>query len=144
MSHIDIAFTSTILCTKVHGKLCLSQKQEGIKVGRIQPVWHLYRLQFQWPHQMLLPGGTQINKFEQISSDHQISLRGGGGRSDAKEGVFTLPCDLSHDALMFPAWEETDTCEKIPFHKCGKNPANYFPLIFVPSRKKTHVATACS
>ena len=52
---------------------------------------------------MLLRGVvcSEINKFEQVSSDrHQMSLAEGmspGLMSRGEEG--TLPCDLSHDAF---------------------------------------------
>ena len=48
--------------------------------------------------------GSQVKKFEQVSSDdHQMSVAGGNGvgsRSDWAGG--TLPCDLSHDAPQPP------------------------------------------
>ena len=37
-------------------------------------------LQFQWPQPDVSPGDPQMNKFEQVSSNHhQISLAGRGG-----------------------------------------------------------------
>ena len=55
-------------------------EQELIPVGCMPPSRKLYVLQFQLHHQMSLPAeGSQMNKFEQVSSDHQMSLAGEGG-----------------------------------------------------------------
>ena len=59
--------------------------------------------------------GPQMNKFEQVSSDHhQMSLL--GDKSPGVNGGVPLPCDLSHDAfdVTYP-YEQTDACENITF-----------------------------
>ena len=67
---------------------CVSQleikvQQDSIPVGCIPPTCKPYLLQFQLPPPDVAPrggGGPQMNKFEQVSSDHhQMSL--GRGRS---------------------------------------------------------------
>ena len=66
-------------------------------------------VQFQWLPPDVAPRGTQVNKFEQVSSDHrQISVAvTGAPRSDVFVGEVptwpfpgdNLPYDLSHDAF---------------------------------------------
>ena len=70
---------------------------------------------------MSLPGGPQMNKFEQVSSDHhQMSLAGVPMSDGWPYPTWhflrgTPPCDLSHDALdvISPTCKQTDACEHI-------------------------------
>ena len=55
-------------------------KQESIPVGCFLPAWKLYVIQFQLPPPDFTHGqgvGLQMNKFEQVSSDHHQMLLGG-------------------------------------------------------------------
>ena len=95
-----------------------------------KPAWKLYVLQFQWPPKRCHSGGSHMNKFEQVSSDHQMSLAGGfpglmsmsGGPQVWCPGGwgFTLP-DLSWGyPIMWCIWwypplEQIDTYENITF-----------------------------
>ena len=97
-------------------------------------------LQFQWPPPDVTPGGPQVNKFEQVSSEHhQMSLARGPQMNKfeqvsndhhqmSQEGLLvwcqgsTLPdlqYDLSHDAFNVtypsPLWTERRLWKRI----CG-------------------------
>ena len=74
-------------------------------------------------HQQMCPGWSQINKFEQVSSDHhQMSVAGWRvlvSRSEAQE-MDTLPYDLSHDSfkvtyLTPPVDRQIHICVNITF-----------------------------
>ena len=63
-------------------QLEIKVQQDSIPVGYIPPTCKPYLFQFQLPPPDVAPrggGGPQMNKFEQVSSDHhQMSLTGGG------------------------------------------------------------------
>ena len=103
------------------------QEQESIPVGCIPPPLKLCMLQFQWPPPDVTPGDPQMNKFDQVSSDHhQMSLAGGSlGLISPYLTIWggSLPSDLSHDAFDVnpPPNEQTDTVRTLPSRKriCG-------------------------
>ena len=51
-------------------------KPESIPLGCVPPTRKLYMLQVQWPPPDAPPGGPLIDKFEQVSSEHQMLLAG--------------------------------------------------------------------
>ena len=102
-------------------------KQENIPVGYIQPTWKPHILQFQLPPPNVTPEDPQINKFEQVSSDHHktslvggspgLMLGGGTHLTFPGDGWSAKPCDLYHDEfnVTYPPPPMTDTCENITF-----------------------------
>ena len=87
--------------------------QESIPVRCVPPSWEPYVLQFQWPPSVVSPGGAQMNKFEQVSSDHQegdtLPDLSQGGPYLAFPGGGILPLSPP------PPCEQTGACENITF-----------------------------
>ena len=90
-------------------------KQVSIPVECILPTWNRMCFSFSYHHQMLLEEigvgvGPEMNKFEQVSSDHnQMSLA--GGRSSglmSMEGKGYLACHLSHDKFDVTYYPHVD------------------------------------